>query len=90
MHKTENPEVFDGYLGNGIEIGYSLKNPKTAFQYALKKYGYKNFRRATLFEFDNEDEAYTREAEIVNYDFIKRKDNYNVIPGGLHGGSVQK
>lgn len=90
VHKTENPKVFDGYLGNGIEIGYSLKYPKTAFQYALKKHGYKNFKRATLFEFDNEEDAYKKEAEIVTYDFIKRRDNYNVVPGGLHGGCKQK
>ena len=90
VHKTQNPDVFDGYLGNGIEIGYSLKNPSTAFQYALKKHGYKNFKRATLFVFDNEEQAYEKEAEIVTQDFIKRKDNYNVIPGGLHGGCIQK
>lgn len=31
VHKTENPEVFDGYIGNGLKIGYSIKNTKNAF-----------------------------------------------------------
>lgn len=85
VHKTENPDEFDGYYGNGISKGYILKNPKTAFQRALKKYGYSNFKRAVLYVFDTEDEAYAKEEEIVNYDFVKRKDNYNTITGELHG-----
>lgn len=84
VHKTENPDVFDGYYGNGIEKGWLLKNPKTAFQYALKKYGYSKFKRAVLYVFDNEDEAYEKEAEIVTIDFVKRKDNYNTCVGGRH------
>ena len=31
VHKTEDPDVFDGYIGNGIKVGYFIKNPKTAF-----------------------------------------------------------
>ena len=31
VHKTENPDIFDGYIGNGIKVGYFIKNPKTAF-----------------------------------------------------------
>ena len=28
VHKTENPEVFDGYIGNGLKIGYMYReNP---------------------------------------------------------------
>lgn len=84
VHKTENPDVFDGYYGNGVEKGWLLKNPKTAFQRALKKYGYNSFKRAVLYVFDNEDDAYKKEEEIVTLDFIKRKDNYNTSPGGRH------
>lgn len=90
VHKTKDPNVFDGYIGNGVEKGYALKNPKTAFQHALKKYGYKNFRRTTLFVFDTEEEAYAKEAEIVNYDFVKRRDNYNTALGGCSAGSGYK
>ena len=77
VHKTENPDVFDGYIGNGLKIGYNIKNPKTAFQHAVKKYGYSNFVRNTLFIFDNEEEAYLKEKEIVTLEFIRQKDNYN-------------
>ncbi len=45
VHKTENPDIFDGYIGNGIEIGWNIKNPKTAFQNAVKKYGYSKFKK---------------------------------------------
>ena len=77
VHKTENPNVFDGYIGNGLKIGYNIKNPKTAFQHAVKKYGYSNFVRNTLFVFDTEEEAYLKEKEIVTLEFIRQKDNYN-------------
>ena len=88
VHKTENPEVFDGYIGNGIgkkNIATVLRNPTTAFQYAVEKYGYKNFKRATLFVFDTEEEAYAKEAEIVNLEFVKRRDTYNTSLGGYGG-----
>lgn len=81
VHKTENPDVFDGYIGNGLKIGYNIKNPKTAFQHAVKKYGYSNFVRNTLFIFNNEEEAYLKEKEIVTLEFIRQKDNYNTNVG---------
>ena len=84
VHKTETPEKFDGYLGNGVYIykPSSYMNPKTYFQYAVKKYGIKNFIRTTLKIFDTEEEAYKMEAEIVNQEFIEREDTYNLILGG--------
>jgi hypothetical protein len=84
VHKTENPDIFDGYLGCGIYINRpsSYMNPKTHFQYAVKKYGFKNFIRTTLKVFDNEDDAYKMESEIVNEEFIKREDTYNLVLGG--------
>ena len=84
VHKTETPEKFDGYLGNGVYIyrPSSYMNPKTHFQYAVKKYGVKNFIRTTLKIFDTEEEAYKMEAEIVNQEFIEREDTYNLILGG--------
>ena len=90
VHKTEDPDVFDGYIGNGIKVGYFIKNPKTAFQRALKKYGYSKFKRTTLYIFDSEIEAYNKEEEIVTIDFIKRRDNYNTSLGGKSSGTVFK
>lgn len=84
VHKTENPEIFDGYLANGVYIyrPSSYMNPKTYFQYAVKKYGIKNFVRTTIKVFDTEEEAYALEAELVNQEFLERDDTYNLILGG--------
>lgn len=84
VHQTEDPEVFDGYIGDGIAtyFTYYLRNPKWAFHYAVAKYGIENFRRETLFVFDTEKEAYKKEEEIVNLEFIQRDDTYNVALGG--------
>ena len=84
VHGTETPDEFDGYLGNGINIyrPATYLNPKTPFQYAVKKYGVKNFIRTTIQEFDDEKEAYKLEAILVNEDFLKREDVYNLALGG--------
>lgn len=83
VHETEIDE-FDGYLGNGVSIyrPSTYQNPKTPFQYAIKKYGFKNFIRTTIKEFNNEEEAYKLEAELVNEEFLKRDDVYNLALGG--------
>lgn len=84
VHQTENPEIFDGYIGCGVKITMpsTYMNPKTAFQYAVKKYGTKNFNRITLYTFDSAKEAYNKEAEIVNETFINQNNNYNMTIGG--------
>ena len=69
-------------------MGWNIKNPHTAFQHAVKKYGYSNFKRAILYIFDTKKEAYDKEAEIVNFDFVKRRDNYNTCLGGISPGCV--
>lgn len=84
VHKTENPEIFDGYLGNGVYVQRpsSYSNPKTHFQFAIKKYGVENFMRTVVKVFDVENDAYKLESELVNEEFIKREDTYNLVPGG--------
>lgn len=85
VHKTENPDIFDGYIGCSINIFTSnpeLKNPKTPFHKAVKKYGYNSFVRNIIQIFDTEEEALDLEALIVNQDFIERKDTYNAVLGG--------
>ena len=64
VHKTEDPDTFDGYLGNGVYIyrPSSYMHPKTHFQFAVKKYGIKNFIRTTLKVFDNEEDDLSIEA----------------------------
>ena len=83
VHGTEQ-DGFDGYIGNGVSIyrPATYLNPKTPFQYAVKKYGVKNFIRTTIKEFNNEKEAYKLEELLVNDDFLKREDVYNLALGG--------
>lgn len=83
-HKTKDPSIFDGYIGNGVNIYYpsTYMNPKYPFQYAVKKYGTSNFKRSVLYIFDTEQEALVKEEELVNQDFINRSDTYNLIIGG--------
>jgi len=84
VHKTEDPNIFDGYIGNGIKIGLpgTYAKPRTAFQAAVKKYGIDKFSRKILYIYDTAEEAYNKEKEIVNEDFLKLDTNYNMILGG--------
>ena len=84
VHKTNLNNGFDGYIGNGVNIDYpsTYMNPKYPFQFAVKKYGTANFKRTTLFIFDKEEDAYIKERELVNLEFVQRKDTYNCILGG--------
>lgn len=70
MHRTK--VLNDGYMGSG-----------SALRKAQKKYGMKNFTKEILFIFDNVDDMYTKEAELVTEEFIKLKTNYNLYPGGV-------
>lgn len=78
-HKTENPDVFDDYLGDGVfrNKPTSYNEGTTPFQAAVRKYGPGNFIRKTLKVFDTEAEALAFEAELVDSGFIKRTDTYN-------------
>lgn len=90
IHKTKDPEIFDGYIGCGVLINSpsSYMNPYTPFQYAVKKYGTGAFKRSILKVFDTAEEAFKLESEIVTSDFIKRKDVYNSALGGGGGNQV--
>lgn len=87
VHNTPTPYEFDKYLGCGVisTQPYTYENAKTAFQYAVKKHGPKNFRRKTLAVFDTVEEAFSLEREIVNEEFVAREDTYNMILGGFTG-----
>lgn len=55
VHQTENPEIFDGYIGCGVYVNQpsTYMYPKTPFQYAVKKYGTNSFKREILFIFES-------------------------------------
>lgn len=86
VHKTENPDIFDGYIGCGVYIqqASTYMFPKTPFQYAVKKYGTNSFERTTLYIYDTEEQAYKKESELVDLDFIKLDYTYNACLGGIH------
>ena len=92
VHSTEDPNVFDGYLGCGCSrnIPSSYKKSKTAFQYALNKYGVDAFRRYTIAVFDNEEDAFALEEKIVTEEFIRLPFVYNSAPGGKRGPDQSK
>lgn len=85
VHRTKTPTVFDGYLGCGVWENQpsTYMYPKTPFQCAVKKYGTSSFIRSTLYIFDTKEEAYKKELEIVNEDFIKQTHVYNACLGGV-------
>lgn len=87
VHKTDTPYKFDGYLGCGvnIKIPSSYSNAKTPFIKAVQKYGTNNFIRETLYVYITAEEAYNKEADIVDMNFIQRKDVYNIKVGGYGG-----
>lgn len=86
VHKTVNPNVFDNYLGCGCYADQpsTYNKAKTKFQQAVQQYGPKNFHREIIAAYDNEDEAYLLEEQLVNEDFLQRDDVYNMVLGGVN------
>ena len=69
VHRTKDLE--DNYMGSGVLI-----------KKAIEKYGRDNFIREYIAIFDNPDDMFKMETEIVNEDFIKQNDTYNISIGG--------
>jgi hypothetical protein len=61
----------------------------TLIRNAIRKHGPERFTKTILFVFDNEDAMDAKEAEIVNEDFCRRADTYNLEIGGKGGFSSQ-
>ena len=64
----------DDYFGSGIRL-----------QKAIKKYGPENFTKTILIVLYNEDEMNLLEKMVVNENFLKRDDVYNLCEGGQGG-----
>lgn len=71
-HKTR--DLNDGYMGSG-----------TRLKRAQAKYGLDRFSKEILYIFDNKEEMFAKEAELVNEEFVKRADTYNLKEGGFGG-----
>lgn len=69
-HSTN--DLNDGYYGSG-----------TIIRRIIKKRGKSNLEKNILFIFNNQEDMLAKELEIVNEEFVKRKDTYNLTIGGI-------
>lgn len=76
IHSTNN--LNDGYMGSSK----ILKN-------AIRKHGLQNFNKEILSFYESREDLREAEHEIVNAEFIKRKDTYNQNIGGNGGDSYE-
>lgn len=72
--KHQTKDLGDGYMGSGKYL-----------KHAIEKYGLENFSKEILYIFNNEDEMNSKEAELVDEEFVKEDSNYNLCPGGQGG-----
>ena len=75
-HKTVNLD--DKYFGSGLELNKDIQ-----------KFGKEHFIFEVLIDLNNENEMNELERLVVNEDFIKRNDVYNLCIGG-DGGNIAK
>lgn len=68
-HSTNNPN--DSYMGSSKYLNQDIK-----------KFGLENFTKEILSYYNSTEDLALAEAEVVNKDFVKRNDTYNVQIGG--------
>lgn len=72
VHNTN--DINDNYLGSGKIL-----------KLAIQKYGADNFKREILKIFNNKDDAYIYEKELVDNFLVENNECYNVKEGGCGG-----
>lgn len=71
-HQTN--DLDDGYLGSGKFL-----------KRAIKKYGTNAFIKEILFFFENKEDMFAKEKELVNEDLVLSENTYNLKVGGSGG-----
>lgn len=71
-HKTL--DLDDSYMGSGKYLKRSQE-----------KHGMHNFTKEILFVYDNSKDMFSKEAELVNADFVTEENTYNIKVGGCGG-----
>ncbi len=72
-HSSQNIEN-DNYLGSGLLLNR-----------AIKRYGRENFIRQILYQFESQNQAFDKEAELITEQMITSNDCYNSCVGGVGG-----
>lgn len=67
-------DINDNYMGSGKYL-----------KRAIVKYGTEHFKKEILFIFDNREDMFAKEAELVTEEFITTTNTYNLKPGGSGG-----
>ena len=71
-HKTKN--IDDNYMGSGKYL-----------KRAIEKNGLNNFQKEILFDYDNAEDMFAKEAELVNEEYLSEGNTYNLKKGGSGG-----
>lgn len=72
VHQSDSLD--DTYMGSGIHL-----------KRAQSKYGIENFKKEILFIYDNKEDMFSKEKELVNESFVQDKNTYNLKVGGEGG-----
>lgn len=72
VHQTDNKD--DSYLGSGDRL-----------RHAIKKHGRHVFIKEIIQEFPDREKMLEAEAAMVDREFVRRKDTYNIRLGGTAG-----
>lgn len=91
VHKASGTDKFGGYYGCGVNINRPCSYKiHVLFSESHFWVWFDNFKREILYTYSTAEEAYNKEKELVNKDFIDLDTNYNMVVGGTGGISFSR